>query len=110
SLPTRPPTSTPVSPTATPSPNTPTGGLIELRVQSPPLTAWTVVQWQDGLGGWHTVEGWQGSLDDGTSKNWWVAPKDLGTGPFRWVVFDKREGKVWGISQSFDLPEIVGQR
>jgi hypothetical protein len=109
-LPTRPPTATPPDPTATPDPSLPTGGLIELRIQTPPANAWTVVQWEDGLGGWHTVEGWQGTLDDGISKLWWVAPKDLDTGPFRWVIFDKRDGKVWGISPSFDLPATTGQR
>lgn len=103
-LPTRPPTATP---DATPLPIV--GALIALNVPNASATAWTVVQWQDGLGGWHTVEGWQGNFDEGLSKVWWVAPKDFDTGPFRWVVFDQRDGKVWGTSQSFDLPAGVGQ-
>lgn len=104
-LPTRPPTATPGG---TPLPVV--GALIVLNAPTAPATAWTVVQWQDGLGGWHTVEGWQGSFDEGLSKVWWVAPRDFDTGPFRWVVYDKRDGKVWGTSQSFDLPASVGQQ
>ena len=109
-LPTRPATATPSQPSVTPEPYLQTGGLIELRLQAPPATAWTVVQWQDALGGWHVVEGWQGTLDDGVAKVWWVAPKDFNTGPFRWVIYEKRDGKVWGMSQSFNLPAVVGQR
>ena len=36
----------------------PPGAYIELQTQAAPAEAWTVVQWQDQLGGWHEVEGW----------------------------------------------------
>jgi hypothetical protein len=100
-LPTRPPTATP---------ELIVGAPIALNAPNAPAAAWTVVQWQDGLGGWHTVEGWQGNFDEGLSKVWWVAPKDFDTGPFRWVIYEKRDGKVWGTSPSFDLPATAGQQ
>ncbi len=48
--------------------------------------AWSVVQWQDVNGNWHDVEGWRGTLDSSGYICWWVAAKDFGTGPFRWVI------------------------
>jgi hypothetical protein len=63
-----------------------------------------VVQWQDGRGGWHDVEGWQGELDEGQQKVWWVLEKDFGTGPFRWVVLARKAGPVWKTSAAFTLP------
>ena len=48
--------------------------------------AWSVVQWQDSAGNWHDVEGWRGTLDSSGYIRWWVAAKDFGTGPFRWVI------------------------
>lgn len=68
---------------------------------------WTVVQWQDAHGGWHTVDGWQGTLDDGVHKTWWVAPKDFATGPFRWVVYEERDGDLLAASYSFQLPDQI---
>ena len=84
------------------------GGSIMLRVPSAPAGLWTVVQWQDGLGGWHDVEGWQGTLVDGW-QIWWVARRDFGTGPFRWVVYqDSTKGALLAVSQSFNLPTSDG--
>jgi len=84
------------------------GGSIELRVPSAPAGLWTVVQWQDGLGGWHDVEGWQGTLVDGW-QIWWVARRDFGTGPFRWIVYqDPTKGALLAVSQSFNLPTSDG--
>jgi len=69
------------------------------------------------LGNWHDVEGWQGTLDSvatgegGTvmgKKVWWVAERDLGTGPFRWVVTRDEGGRLLGTSEPFDLPGAVG--
>jgi hypothetical protein len=80
---------------------------------------WTVVQWQDNQGAWHDVTGWYANLDRvmvdefGTvvgEKNWWVAAGDLGTGPFRWLVYDKQEGDLLASSEPFDLPAQPGQR
>lgn len=95
---------------------------IELRLLRPqtglPLAAgwpylWTVVQWQDLLGNWQDVKGWRGTLDevvcgeDGRlvgRKVWWVAQADLGKGPFRWQVYQDREGSLFITSEPFYLP------
>ena len=110
--------------TPTPIPiKSPSGGLIQLRVRFPEWIdfqwqeLWTVVQWQDGSGHWHSVEGWQGSLDEVTvddgkiagRKTWWLAGGLFGKGPFRWMVYRVREGKLVGESESFYLPDRVGR-
>ena len=66
--------------------------------------SWTVVEWQDSDDRWHLVDGWQGNLTNG-SRQWWVAPKDFGTGPFRWVVQQGPAGEVVGMSEPFYLPQ-----
>jgi hypothetical protein len=88
------------------------GGFIELHVQAVqvPAGVWTVVQWQDAFGGWHDVEGWQGTLDAGDQKVWWVADKDFSTGPFRWVVYQGQGGPSLVASESFYLPAVSGER
>jgi len=125
------PSSLPPRPTAQPTSAsqaiTSPGTSIELRVQFPPAwpwdkihwqDLWTVVQWQDAGGNWHDVAGWQGELDAvmvGESgdvegvKTWWVAKRDLGTGPFRWVVKQSREGKPAATSEPFYLPCAAGE-
>jgi hypothetical protein len=79
---------------------------------------WTVVQWQDPAGQWHNVEGWQGQLnaiyieDDGTitaTQTWWVTEGDLGKGPFRWLLYQKRDGKLLRTSAPFLLPSRNNQ-
>jgi hypothetical protein len=114
SKPTAPPksTSTPAKPTVPPKatsqptivPTLPSsdagrekGGVIELLAGLPSSgtvrlrEVFTVVQWQDGNGDWHDVEGWRGQPDNIVGrtalKTWWVSEDDLGTGPFRWRVF-----------------------
>jgi hypothetical protein len=100
------------------------GAQIKLQVQFPagwPWASahwqdlWTVVQWQDAWGDWHTVEGWQGELDGvaiddagvvSGHKTWWVAEKDFGTGPFRWMVSQGKGGPLLAASQPFDLPSV----
>ena len=84
-----------------------TGAYIKLQVEAAPAGMWTVVQWEDANGGWHDVGGWQGTLDDETTKLWWVAPKDFGTGPFRWTAFDIAGGEMLGVSNPFNLPDKV---
>lgn len=73
---------------------------------------WTAVQWQDTAGRWHDVEGWRGFLDaiSGTTgtKTWWVAAKDYGTGPFRWIVRREMGGERLGESELFYLPPKGG--
>lgn len=120
-LPPRPPTPTP---TALPEPtsrSTSESGSIELRVQFPAAwpwrevhwqKLWTVVQWQHPDGTWRDVEGWRGTLDEVTTedgaivghKTWWVAKRDLGTGPFRWRVYRGEDAPLLVTSESFDLP------
>jgi hypothetical protein len=48
------------------------------------------------------VDGWRGSLDSSGSLRWWVAAKDFGSGPFRWVVGE-------AASEPFNLPAGAGQ-
>jgi hypothetical protein len=101
-----PPRPTPV-PTLPPTPalsSTIGGGSITLRVAAAPIDLWTTVEWQDAAGNWHLVDGWQGTLDDDQTKTWWVAKADQGKGPFRWVLYDRRGGQRWAISQPFTLP------
>jgi hypothetical protein len=120
-LPPRPATATP-TPLPTEEPRTqrkpvkPAGAWIELDCQlsAPSRSAhwaelWTAVQWQDSAGRWHDVEGWRGNLDELANsvgkKVWWVAEKDFGTGPFRWVVRRGEDGELLAGSEPFHLPE-----
>ena len=82
------------------------GAYIELHVQLAPMGSWAIVQWRDGAGGWQNVEGWRSQIDSPHIISWWVGPKDLRTGPFRWVVYSTqaRGGLVWS-SQPFYLPK-----
>ena len=72
-----------------------------------------LVQWQDDRGGWHDIEGWQGSLDEVVTgedgavvghKMWWVTHDDLGKGPFRWQICRDKQGAPIGTSETLDLP------
>lgn len=124
---TRPPTPPLPTVTSPPRPSKFTGtqrsGAVDLQVRFPSgwpwddpwQDLWTVVQWQDNLGDWHDVLGWQGHLDDievGEAghvvgeKRWWVAPADLGTGPFRWLVYQRQDGRLLATSASFHLPNV----
>ena len=94
-------------PTATPLPK-PVGGAIELRVAPAGRALWTVVQWQDSLGGWHDVEGWQGKLDGSDDKTWWVHRADFGKGPFRWAMYQGVGGEWVATSEGFYLPRFAG--
>jgi hypothetical protein len=107
----------PPRPTATPTPMLeaqPVGARIQLTMSSAaPLTAgtWTAVQWQDPhTGDWHFVDGWQGHPNNSQQVTWWVAPADLGSGPFRWLVFaDASQTLLLHTTDSFDLPAGAGQ-
>ena len=88
---------------------TPTlGGAIELHIEGFRAGLWAVVQWQDGLGNWHDVEGWRGEPAD-ERVIWWVAPKDFGTGPFRWAIYDGAAGDLLVACDPFYLPDWHGQ-
>jgi hypothetical protein len=82
------------------------GAYIELRVQPALGEAWTVVQWQDSMGRWQDVDGWRAQVEPGQAVNWWVAPKHLDTGPYRWLVYqgEDRRAVVWA-SELFYLPK-----
>lgn len=106
-----PPRPTPVTPTPTAvSVVSSNGGAsIQLSVKTASnWSLWTEVQWQDTLGGWHSVEGWRGQLDSVSNgiglKTWWVAPDDFGKGPFRWQVYQSVGGILLTTSGSFNLP------
>ena len=100
------------------SPTVPAGGLIELIFRFDPgsasaATNWqTLVQWQDGLGGWHDVEGWRGTADelhsDWGRKAWWLGEAHFGTGPFRWVIYGDDANKPIAVSDSFYMPRANG--
>jgi hypothetical protein len=113
------PTSEPAGRPAGTGRSAPTGGYIELHVQFPQTIRalgwqdlWTTVQWQDGRGNWHDVEGWRGTLDyvaDGVGvKTWWVAKAQLGAGPFRWRVTEG--GNPLVTSSPFDLPDAANEK
>ena len=117
------PEALPPRPTPAPSPivapgSGSAGAFIKLRLnlkpgwQTPWQQLWTVVQWQDRFGVWHDVEGWQGTPDEAAastcSKEWWVGDADLGTGPFRWMVYQNRGGRLLAASPAFNLPGAAG--
>lgn len=84
------------------------GATIILYVTNAPANLQTVVQWRDGLGKWHDVDGWRGTLINSAYIAWWVAPDNFGQGPFRWVA-TTASGTVWGTSNTFTLPASTGQ-
>jgi hypothetical protein len=104
----------------------PSGGSIELHARFPSTwpwsttdwqDLWTIVQWQDNNGAWHSVNGWQGTFDlvkvgEGEEitgqKAWWVSTSDLGKGPFRWQVYRSQGGTLAATSEPFDLPGTNG--
>jgi hypothetical protein len=88
----------------------PIGAHIVLHVPSAPAGVWTIVQWQDTAGGWHDIDGWQGTLDEGDQKMWWLAPDLFGKGPFRWLVYQGERGKLLATSDPFYLPGAEGEK
>jgi hypothetical protein len=117
SLPPRPTLSPNPSPAPPPSKDqegSSIGGSIELHVPTNQIALWTVVQWQDTIGGWHTVQGWQGTLDEinatGLGKKVWrVGQNEMGQKSFRWLVYESAGGRMLATSQSFDLPCCSGE-
>lgn len=76
---------------------------------------WLKVQWLDNDGEWHDVEGWQGTLDAIQQKeDWmgvkelWLADERLGTGPYRWEVYEHENGRLLTTSEPFYLPSKGG--
>jgi len=81
------------------------GASIELQLlATAPAVYWTVVQWQDSNGNWHDVAGWKSRTAVNGYQSWWVHPKDFGTGPFRWSVYQGQDGSLVASSEPFTLP------
>ncbi|HHX66401.1 MAG TPA: hypothetical protein GX702_16105 [Chloroflexi bacterium] len=97
------PTATPVPVAAESDPRL-YGAQITLRLAPDMPGGRAVVRWLDALGIEHDVDGWQGEIVGGGSLSWWVAPQDLGKGPFRWVVYDPSDGTMIHRSDTFMLP------
>ncbi len=109
-------TPTPSAPLSTPTARPPDSTReIWLRVELAPWcdgrSLWTVMQWQDGLGQWHDIPGWQGPLDIVTGdigRKVWVFPATMsGSGPFRWRVCPRPPDGInqWCVvSDAFELP------
>lgn len=76
-----------------------------------PTNAYAVVQWQDGWARWNDVENWRGPLTSNAPYPvvWGVYARDFGTGPFRWVVYEREGGPMWGVSAAFYLPAQAGR-
>lgn len=87
--------------------------VLSVSVPDAPAGSKVVVQWQDGLGGWHDVRAWRGSLhaadSGGPPTIQWSASSDLaGQGPFRWVIYNPLGDRIVGVSPSFTIPEAGG--
>lgn len=72
-------------------------------------TLQTIVQWQDSQGAWHDVPNWQGALGYDGRIFWWVEPKDLGTGPFRWLILNPCRCQALVVTEAFHLPARPGE-
>jgi hypothetical protein len=95
----------PPPPAEKPAAVAPQGGFISLSMAAPSPDYWVTIQWYDGQGTWYTVSGWQGNFDHEGEVVWWVAPEDMGKGPFRWVVLSAEvDGHALAISDEFHLP------
>jgi hypothetical protein len=88
-------------------------GVIAATVINPPANAWIGVQWGDPTGTqWTMIDTWLNPLEQATwgRVSYGVEPKDFGTGPYRWVVYDNNPaqgGKLWGVSTPFFFPRAA---
>lgn len=77
---------------------------------------WNVVQWRDQDGNWLMVDGWQGTLESIQQqedewvgqKELWTSGTNLGAGPFRWLVYQGKDGRLMSTSPDFYLPTESG--
>ena len=98
------PESSPTPPTE-PSNDSTIGAQIRLEVAGAVGNEWTVVEWQDpNTSDWHTVEGWQGTLEATGIQVWWVGKTEFGQSPFRWLLYDEKGGTLLDMSAEFTLP------
>ncbi len=77
---------------------------------------WLKVQWLDNEGNWQDVDGWEGNLDAiQQAEDWmgmkelWLADTYLGTGPYRWQVYDRHDDHLLTTSDEFYLPSKSGE-
>ena len=80
------------------------GAHIVLKAEQWDQSLWTLVQWQGASGTWHDVEGWRGQFNQRGQVRWWVDPKDLTKGPFRWIIYRESEPEILWVSSPFNLP------
>ncbi len=98
----------PPRPTVEPTKTKQPGAYIQLQLSGAVVGTegvWTIVQWVDNFGEWHDVTGWQGTVELDNTQTWWVAPDDMGSGPFRWRVLSSPTGSVLATSDEFMLPD-----
>jgi hypothetical protein len=81
---------------------------IELHVTSAHAGLYSVVQWP-GRETWHDVDGWRHAVDTDGTWRWAVAPRDYGTGPFRWAIYDCPQGQLLATTPLFRLPKSAGE-
>ena len=67
------------------------------------------IQWKDGFGVWHDVDGWRGNFNCAGVVVWYVGPENLNAGPFRWQAYQSEGGAWLATSDAFDLPAFAGQ-
>lgn len=101
--PTPPPTTTPI-PLVSPSQSSQPAAII-LTLSNPDSAYWTSVQWLDEDDEWQDVSDWQSDFNDAGLVVWAVAAKDYGTGPYRWVIYDEKDGTMYSTTDLFYLPE-----
>ena len=91
------------------------GGTASITVVAPAaaLGQRVEVQWGDPLGGWHTVDGWTGTLDHLTPQgepftSRGVFSGNFGQKPFRWVIYNPDGRTLWAVGPGFTLPDVAG--
>jgi hypothetical protein len=88
-------------------------GAIAVSAVDAPANAWASVQWGDPTGtNWFTIDSWSGPLVQTAGRMaLWVSAANFGSGPYRWVIYDKdpaQGGKLWGASGPFNFPRQNG--
>jgi hypothetical protein len=72
-----------------------------------------MIEWQDGQGNWHDVEGWKAILDEvkGSEgrKVWYVSSDLFGKGPFCWVICPDPGSEPIATSAPFHMPDAAGE-
>ncbi|VAW43360.1 hypothetical protein MNBD_CHLOROFLEXI01-2721 [hydrothermal vent metagenome] len=76
---------------------------------------WLKVQWYDEDGVWQDVDGWQGTFEAiQQGEDWmgvkeiWLADAHLGTGPYRWQIVERSNGRLLTTSDPFYMPSKGG--